>query len=242
MACVPELDGPLGGALRGPKVARDGWAECVLVTERPTPAPLNSTLTVIAEAESAGCSFGTTRGGGRPRPRLRAGGESARDAAASCEVPLPPGSPRSFEIGAIHDGALFPVASEAASAACAFDGFSAISLTFPATVGSRMTSLRVTRIWPSSVKTSLNNFNKLRRSRRVHVVVVFSSSRNARKCPRRAVTSFTMALTVVRERWLTSAPRRCCRLRRFVSVRASAWLSLLSSWVVRSMRWPMAVV
>ena len=180
------------------------------MTARPTAAPLNSTFTVMADAERAGWSLGAMRGGGRPRPMLRAGGESARDAAESEEAAPPPGSPRNLERGAIQEGALGFVASslEAGSMACAFEGFIAISLTLEAIVGSRMTSFNVTRNAPSSVKTSLTSLSRPRRSRRVHVVVTFSSSRKGRKWFRNAFASLRIALTVERERWLTSAPRR----------------------------------
>lgn len=48
------------------------------------------------------------------------------------------------------------------------------------------------------------------------------------------MASATMLLTVVRERWLRSAPLRFCRLSRVVSVNASACVILFSSPVARS--------
>jgi len=78
-----------------------GPAENVLVTARPTPAPENSTLTVVAEAARAGLSFGT-KCAGRELPfalfdlaiALPLTGDSVR-----------PVGEKSLDIGAIHPAA-----------------------------------------------------------------------------------------------------------------------------------------
>ena len=88
-------------------VDADGSAERVLVTARPTPAPENSTLTVIEVAAKAASRLGTTRGGGRPLPRLKglAGGDRARAAEVCSSFDDAPGRPRNLVSGAIHPDA-----------------------------------------------------------------------------------------------------------------------------------------
>lgn len=178
-------------------VILSGVASCTngvvtLVTARPAPVPVNSTFTIVVEADVAGPSLGTEREGAResPRPQLR------------FSLPEPP---KSFESGAIQPPPEFDkgvLVDEDSSL-----GFSTTSRTFGAIDGSRTMSLSVVRTLPSSLKMSLKNLSSIRRSRRVQVVVNLSSSSAARKATRKLVTSAIIPSTVECDRYPTSAPR-----------------------------------
>ena len=161
-----------------------------LVTARPAPVPVNSMLTVVAEADVAGPVFGvgreeTPKG---PRPRLTPWGDTPLF--ESPEVALP----NSFESGAIHP---LGINEEAFSPGVDSSlGFNVISRTFGAIDGSRTISLNVVRSVPSSLNISLKNLSRFRRSRRVQIVVNLSSSSAERKTTRKLVTSATIPSTV----------------------------------------------
>ena len=216
------------GARIAPWTASCATEGDALVMARPAPVPVNSTFTVVVEADVAGPLFGAERGEGHRglRPRLVPLFESP-------EVVLP----KSFESGAIHplvginERAFSP--DEDSSL-----GFSVISRTFGAIDGSRTMSLRVVRSVPNSLKMSFKNLSRVRRSRRVQIVVNLSSSSAARKMTRKLTTSATIPFTVECDRWPTSAPRMFCRFRRVVKVRASAWAILLNSCWTCSTRMP----
>src|SRR6266436_6648053 len=69
-----------------------------LVTARPAPVPVNSTFTVVADADVAGPSLGTDRGEGRVGPRVRLTPCGATSRFESLDMALP----KNFENGAIH--------------------------------------------------------------------------------------------------------------------------------------------
>ncbi len=135
-----------------------GCGEKVLVTARPTPVPENSTLTVVAEAASAGPSLGTNRAGRTvsrlfPRVALRVGGPRSL-----WDISTLPVGEKSLDMGAIH--AATPPCNPASRSfsnrsASALPGFKASSLIRKASEGSRTISFTVTRSWPNSVNASL---------------------------------------------------------------------------------------
>ena len=206
----------------------EGCAECVLVIARPAIPPLwNSTFMVVVEADKAGLNFGTILGIGLCDVDLRNPGwveEFEDEGVGFSSAPW-----KSFTIGAIH-----PPAPPAFSfSARPFEGFIAASLIFCARDGSKITSLRVVLSIPSSLNASLRRLKSARRSFRVHMVMILSSSSNDRKLDRRSVASATMELTVDFERWLTS-PARCCLFSLLVKVKASERTNRCSNAEARS--------
>ena len=183
---------------------------------------------VVVEADNAGLNFGTILGVGLCDTALSnpAWPEEFEDDEG---VGFSSAPWKSFTIGAIH-----PAAPPAFSfSARPFEGFIAASLIFCARDGSKITSLSVILNPPSSLNASLRRLKSARRSFRVHMVMILSSSSNDRKLDRRSVASETMEPTVDLERWLTS-PVRCCLFNLFVKVKASERTNRCSSPEARS--------
>jgi hypothetical protein len=186
-----------------------GGGAIAFVVDLP-PTPENSTFTVVADAARAGPNFGTNRvlRVWELFEWLKEGGSSLR------------GCAKSLEMGAIQ---LWPAGFVEASLLISFSlsGYNALSLILGAKEGSRMTSLSVDLICPSSTNTSRKNLNSPRKSLRVTGRAALSSSSSERYCCRRAFTSEIMLPIVDLDKCPTSAPLRCCRFRRLVRVKGS---------------------
>ena len=148
---------------------------CVVVTDLATPE-LKSTLTVVVVEARAGAIFGTTIARWRvSRPLLNAlviGGASLTRRLLSVALLLAV-DPNNFARGFIHEEPL----AACLSLSAAFAGSRAISLILGARDGSRITSLRVTRMCPISSKHSLKSLKRPLKSFRLQLVGILSSSR-----------------------------------------------------------------
>ena len=206
----------------------------MLVIARPALPLWNSTFTVVVEADNAGLNFGTILGVGfcivGTPPRLFGLSNPWWFELFEDDEEVDFSSPwNSFTIGAIHPAAppafSFPTGP--------FEGFIASSLIFCARDGSKIMSLSVVLNSPSSLNASLRKLKSARKSFRVHMVMILSSSSNDRKLDRRSEASETMAPTVVLERWLTS-PVRCCLFNLLVKVKASERINRFNNTEARS--------